>query len=151
MIMNTLSLEDQSCSLFLSICNDVQEVPSLRGKITSIMCSWKKKHWNYLLSKGRISPILELKACQKKNIFLIFSFSFPHLLFNCVKFAVCNFLRLLLLSDSHWIITLYSWRLTFNGMSTLQAKGRTRCTPTLLQVKSSEWATEKERARWNAC
>lgn len=77
MIMNTLSLGDQSCSLFLSICNDVQEVPSLRGKITSIMCSWKKKHWNYLLSKGRISPILELKACQKKIYFWYFPSFFP--------------------------------------------------------------------------
>lgn len=109
--MNTLSLGYQSCSFFLSVCNDVQEVPSLRGKITSIMCSWKKKHWNYLLSKGRISPILELKACQKKYISDIFVLFFRPL-FNCVKFAVCSFLRLLLLSDSHWIITLYFQRLT---------------------------------------
>lgn len=123
MIMNTLSLGDQSCSLFLSICNDVQEVPSLRGKITSIMCSWKKKHWNYLLSKGRISPILELKACQKKIYFWYFP-SFSPLLFNYVKFAVCNFLRLLLLSDSHWIILLYSQRLPFDGKSTLSGQGQ---------------------------
>lgn len=138
MIMSTLSLGDQSCSLFLSICNDVQEVPSLRGKITSIMCSWKKKHWNYLLSKGRISPILELKACQKKIYFWYFpSFFFPFL-FNYVKFAVCNFLRLLLLSDSHWITILYSQRLTFNGRSTLAGQGqKICCILTPLGVKSN--------------
>lgn len=89
MIMNTLSLGYQSCSFFLSICNDVQEVPSLRGKITSITCSWKKKHWNYLLSKGRISPILELKACQKKihvsDIFILFP---RYLTMSSLQFAI---------------------------------------------------------------
>lgn len=66
-------------------------------------------------SKGRISPILELKACQEKKVYFWY-FRSPHRPFSCVKFAVCNFLGLLLLSDSHWIsyshlnVSLCKWK-----------------------------------------
>lgn len=140
--MNTLSLGYQSCSFFLSVCNDVQEVPSLRGKITSIMCSWKKKHWNYLLSKGRISPILELKACQKKYISDIFVLFFaPYLTVSSLQFAISwgcfYFLTLTELSHSTFNVSL------LNGAKGRRFSGHSLC------FRLKQWATQKERAGEN--
>jgi hypothetical protein len=53
-------------------------------------------------SKGRISPILKLKACQKKKKVCISDSPPPHPpAFSCIKFSLLNFLWLLLLLDSY--------------------------------------------------